>query len=88
MRHISRILIMTLLMLFLVNSVCLGAEKWSGNDVVVGNKLNELSGTKASKPILNFSGDLGLFVFAIGGFTAGVVVGYQWRKIFIEKKEE
>lgn len=88
MRLFAKFFIITLLMLAISSESILAAEKWSGNDVVVGDKIKELSGTEAKEPLINFSGDLGLFVFAIGGFSAGVIVGYQGRKLFVEKKGE
>lgn len=86
MRGFVKLFMITLLMLTISSGSILAADKWSGNDVVVGDKIKELSGTEAKEPIISFSGDLGLFVFAIGGFSAGVIVGYQWRKLFVEKK--
>jgi hypothetical protein len=76
------------LMLILPSSTtpALGVDKWSGNDVIVGEKIKDISGTDPADPIINLTGDLGLFVFAIGGFAAGTIVGYQWRKLFGEKK--
>lgn len=86
MKKLIKLLMISIIIILISCGSVMGAEKWSGNDVVVGNKIKEISGTEAKKPIINLSGDLGLFVFALGGFAAGVIVGYQWRKVFFEKK--
>jgi hypothetical protein len=83
------VLNLTLMLILLsTKTPALAVDKWSGNDVVVGEKIKDISGTEAADPIINLTGDLGLFVFAIGGFAAGTIVGYQWRKLFGEKKED
>ena len=63
-------------------------EKWLGTDDLVDKKMEEVTGVAAKEPLLGIEGNLGLFVFAVGGFAAGTVVGYQWRKIFSEKAGE
>lgn len=62
------------------------AEKWLGTDDKVDLKMQEVTGVAAKEPLIDISqGNLGLFLFAVGGFAAGTIFGYQWRKIFIEK---
>ncbi len=61
-------------------------QKWLGTDDLVHNKVEQVAGVSAKKPLIDISqGNLGLFVFAVGGFAAGTVFGYHWRKIFTEK---
>lgn len=64
----------------------LGAGKYLGTDDLIDKTMQKEAGIKARKPLINLSqGNLGLFVFAVGGFAAGTVTGYYWRKIFAEK---
>lgn len=64
----------------------LAADKWQGTDDLVDSKMQEVSGVSAKEPLIDISqGNLGLFLFAAGGFGAGLITGYQWRKIFGEK---
>ncbi len=61
-------------------------EKWQGTDDLVDRKMEEVAGVTAREPLIDISeGNLGLFIFAAGGFVAGTVFGYYWRKIFCEK---
>lgn len=62
------------------------AAEWQGTDDLVDRKMQEVTGVSARPPLIDISkGNLGLFLFAAGGFAAGTLFGYQWRKIFSEK---
>ena len=64
----------------------LAAEKWQGTDDLVDSKMQKVTGVAAREPLIDISeGNLGLFIFAAGGFAAGTLFGYQWRKLFSEK---
>jgi len=61
-------------------------EKWQGTDDLVDQKMEQIAGVKAKEPLIDISqGNIGLFIFTVGGFIAGTVFGYHWRKIFGEK---
>lgn len=61
-------------------------DKWLGTDDLVGAKVEEMAGVKADDPFIDISqGNIGLFIFTAGGFAAGTVFGYNWRRIFSEK---
>ncbi len=61
-------------------------DKWQGTDDLVDLKMEKVAGVTAKEPLIDISeGNLGLFIFTTGGFVAGTIFGYQWRKIFGEK---
>lgn len=63
------------------------AEKWQGTDVVIERVLARY-GARARDPLINTDqGDLILFVFALGGLVAGLVIGYQGRRLFVEMED-
>jgi ABC-type cobalt transport system substrate-binding protein len=73
-------------LVFAFSTDAYSSEKWQGTDDLVDRKMEQVTGVKAKEPLIDISqGNLGLFIFAAGGFIAGTVFGYQWRKIFIEK---
>ncbi|WP_287154161.1 hypothetical protein [Candidatus Solincola tengchongensis] len=64
---------------------------WSGMDESVVETFAAEHGREARGPVLPLEeGDILLFLFCLGGFLAGVVVGYLWRRILGESpgKEE
>lgn len=79
--------------LFLIVMFCLivpvnvyAGQNWEGTDDLVDQKMTEVAGVSAREPLIDISqGNLGLFLFAAGGFGAGAVAGYQWRKLFVER---
>ncbi|MHB1406290.1 MAG: hypothetical protein ACYCV0_11960 [Desulfitobacteriaceae bacterium] len=77
-----------ILFLFLALLVYLGTSSLSmpGQDVTVtgiANKYAQEVGAGEREPYINTDkGDLLLFVFALGGATAGFIMGYNWRDIF------
>lgn len=61
-------------------------EKYLGTDDLIDRKMQEVAGVSAGEPLIDLDqGNLGMFVFTAGGFAAGAVCGYYWRKIFGEK---
>ncbi len=83
------VLVITLVFIILAPGSALANQKWQGTDDLLDKKMQEVTGVPAKKPLIDITkGNLGLFLFATGGFTAGIVVGYQWRKIFGEKAGE
>lgn len=61
-------------------------EKYLGTDDLIDKKAQEVAGISAGEPLIDLSqGNLGLFFFTAGGFTAGTIFGYYWRKLFVEK---
>jgi len=81
----SAVVLILLVSLFLSMPAAAG-DKWQGTDDLVDRKMEEVTGVSAKEPLIDISqGNLGLFLFAAGGFAAGTLFGYQWRKIFIEK---
>ncbi|MDO8568509.1 MAG: hypothetical protein Q7R57_07325 [Dehalococcoidales bacterium] len=58
---------------------------WAGIDVSVIGKLAADAGREVKEPFINMTGDLGLFLFALGGAIGGFVAGYYWRRLVSEK---
>ncbi|MEK7868090.1 MAG: energy-coupling factor ABC transporter permease, partial [Candidatus Omnitrophota bacterium] len=62
--------------------------KWSGVDENVVEKVAKEHGRTAWTPFINTDqGDLLLFVFLLAGAAGGFVMGYNFRKLFVEKKD-
>ncbi len=60
-------------------------ERWEGMDELVVEAYASENGREARGPVLPLEdGDLLLFLFCMGGFLGGCVVGYAWKKIFSE----
>ncbi|KHE93473.1 MAG: hypothetical protein SCABRO_00768 [Candidatus Scalindua brodae] len=63
-------------------------EKWVGIDVSIVGKYAEKYGHPPRDPYINTDqGDLLLFVFTFFGLVGGIVIGYNFRKLFIEGKD-
>lgn len=61
--------------------------KWSGVDESVVEKVAQEHGRSAWTPFINTDqGDLLLFVFLLAGATGGFVMGYNFRKLFVENR--
>lgn len=89
MSHKITVLIGVLVLCLLMPVWAQAGEQWQGTDDLVDHKMGEMTGVTASEPLIDIGqGNLGLFIFAAGGFAAGTVFGYQWRKIFGEKAEK
>jgi hypothetical protein len=58
------------------------AEKWSGVDESVIEKVAKEHGREAGAPLINTDqGDLLLFVFLLAGAVGGFIGGYYWRAV-------
>lgn len=80
------VVLVAVLLLAFCSIPALGAGKYQGTDDLIDKTMQKAAGVKAKKPFIDLSqGNLGLFVFAVGGFAAGTVTGYYWHKIFAEK---
>jgi hypothetical protein len=61
--------------------------KWTGIDVSIVGKYAEKYGHPPKDPYINTDqGDLLLFVFTVFGLIGGIIIGYNFRKLFIEGK--
>ena len=61
---------------------------WSGVDETVVEKIAREHGRGAWTPFINTDqGDLLLFVFLLAGVLGGFIMGYLWRKLFVEKDD-
>jgi len=84
-----RKIVLTVLLLIFILTFPVAAfaeDKWQGTDDLVDSKMKEVAGVEAREPLIDISqGNLGLFIFTIGGFAAGTLFGYYWRKLFSEK---
>lgn len=66
-----------------------GEEKWPGVDSTVVEKYAKKYGVEPREPFINTDqGDLLLFIFTLAGATGGFVMGYNFRKIFKEKRSD
>ena len=64
------------------------AEKWSGVDKSIIEKIANEQGREAKKPLINTEqGDLLLFVFLIAGAVGGFAAGYFWKTLLVNKAE-
>jgi ABC-type cobalt transport system substrate-binding protein len=80
------VLVLVIAIVVFIPSASLAGQNWQGTDDLIDSKIQQITGVAAKEPLIDISkGNLGLFLFAAGGFTAGTVFGYQWRRIFVEK---
>jgi hypothetical protein len=64
-------------------------EKWTGIDVSIVGKYAEKYGYPPRDPYINTDqGDLLLFVFTFFGLIGGIIIGYNFRKLFVEGKDK
>lgn len=64
-------------------------RKWTGIDVSIVGKYAEKYGHPPRDPYINTDqGDLLLFVFTFFGFIGGIIIGYNFRKLFVEGKDK
>ncbi len=59
-------------------------EKWRGFDEAVLEELAKAHGKEPEGSFLPLEGDLELFMFSLMAGISGFVVGYYYRKIFVE----
>jgi ABC-type cobalt transport system substrate-binding protein len=59
-------------------------EKWKGFDEAVLEKLAKEHGREPKEGFITLEGDLELFMFSLMSGISGFVVGYYFRKIFVE----
>jgi hypothetical protein len=60
-------------------------QKWTGIDVSIVGKYAEKYGHPPRDPYINTDqGDLLLFVFTVAGVIGGFIIGYNFRKLFVE----
>ncbi|MFQ5685559.1 MAG: hypothetical protein ACE5GV_02750 [Candidatus Scalindua sp.] len=63
--------------------------KWTGIDVSIVGKYAEKYGHPPKDPYINTDqGDLLLFVFTFFGLIGGIIIGYNFRKLFVEGKDK
>jgi len=63
-----------------------GADKWTGVDESVVERISREHGRESCAPLINTDqGDLLLFVFLLAGAAGGFAAGYYWR-VLIEGK--
>jgi hypothetical protein len=63
--------------------------KWTGIDVSIVGKYAEKYGHPPRKPYINTDqGDLLLFAFTFSGLIGGIIIGYNFRKLFVEEKDK
>lgn len=63
-------------------------QKWTGIDVSIVGKYAKKYGHPPRDPYINTDqGDLLLFVFTAAGVIGGFIIGYNFRKLFIDEKD-
>ncbi|OHB87342.1 MAG: hypothetical protein A3D13_04700 [Planctomycetes bacterium RIFCSPHIGHO2_02_FULL_40_12] len=63
--------------------------KWTGIDVSIVGKYAGKYGHPPRDPYINTDqGDLLLFVFTVAGLIGGIIIGYNFRKLFVEGKDQ
>ncbi|GAX61612.1 hypothetical protein SCALIN_C27_0006 [Candidatus Scalindua japonica] len=63
--------------------------KWTGIDVSIVGKYAKKYGRPPRDPYINTDqGDLLLFVFTFFGLVGGIIIGYNFRKLFVEGKDQ
>lgn len=63
--------------------------KWTGIDVSIVGKYAKKYGHPPRDPYINTDqGDLLLFVFTFFGLIGGIIIGYNFRKLFVEGKDQ
>lgn len=84
----AKIICVTLI--FLLTAACpvFAQNKWAGVDENVVEKIAEEHGRAARPSLINTDqGDLLLFVFLLAGTLGGFVLGYNFRRLFVEKDD-
>lgn len=79
------VLVLVIAIILFIPSAAMAGQNWQGTDDLLDSKMKQITGVTAKEPLVDVNGNLGLFLFGAGGFTAGAVFGYQWRRVFHEK---
>ncbi|MAF85168.1 MAG: hypothetical protein CL875_01575 [Dehalococcoidales bacterium] len=59
---------------------------WSDATDVLSGKAAEQAGRGARAPYINTEqGNMLVFFFCLGGVAAGFIIGYNWRRLLVEK---
>ena len=88
-KPIFRFLLVCILVSIFFAPYISAAEKWTGVDEAVVEKIAKEHGREKREPLINTDqGDLLLFVFLIAGSVGGFVAGYYWRIIIVERTPE
>lgn len=83
---ITQIAVIGILMAILCSLPAFAAEKWTGVDETVVEKIAKEHGREAREPFINTDqGDLLLFVFLLAGTIGGFAAGYYWRILMVER---
>ena len=81
-------MIASIVLAFILHGVAFSAEKWTGVDESVIEKIAKEHGREAKEPLINpDKGDLLLFVFLLAGTIGGFAAGYYWRSLTEKKKD-
>jgi ABC-type cobalt transport system substrate-binding protein len=80
--------VFTFCLLSFVQCPAFSADKWTGVDESVVEKIAGEHGRHAGKPLIDTDqGDLLLFVFLIAGALGGFAAGYYWRMLLEGKRK-
>lgn len=72
----------TLLLIFSLQPLAFGNEKWSGVDESVVERYAKEHGREPREPFINTDqGDLLLFAFLLAGAVGGFFAGYYWKEL-------
>ncbi len=86
MRKLGLRTLIGVLLIIAVWSPVQAAERWQGTDEVIEGIARQY-GAQPRDPLVNTDqGDLPLFIFAAGGLVAGAIIGYNWRRFFVERE--
>ncbi|MCX7770394.1 MAG: cobalt ABC transporter permease [Proteobacteria bacterium] len=81
------ILTLICFLIFISSDIFANESKWEGVDAKVVEKYAKMYGREPKEPIINTDqGDLLLFIFTLFGAIGGFVAGYNYRRLFKEKK--
>jgi hypothetical protein len=85
--------VMAILILGTLGSLALSEQNivrekglWSdATDVLAGKAANQ-AGRESRPPLINTEqGNMLVFFFCLGGVAGGFIIGYNWRKLLVEK---
>jgi hypothetical protein len=79
---------MALLAAALAASSAPPADRWAGLDEKVVERVSAEAGHPRWRSLLDDSGDLPLFLFLSAGIAGGFALGYGYRAVFSERRDE